>query len=67
MVSEERERVGNLPVNVFPILAEGGAGLGEVFNVLTSCSIGESNQSQSEKNTRPKCQADDPLDDTQPH
>lgn len=47
MVSEERERVGNLPVNVFPILAEGGAGPGEVFNVLTSGSIGESNQSQS--------------------
>lgn len=50
MVSEERERVGNLPVNVFPILAEGagvGAGLGEVFNVLTSSSIRESNQSQS--------------------
>lgn len=24
MVSEEREHVGNLAVNVFPILAEGG-------------------------------------------
>lgn len=28
MVSEERERVGNLPVNVFPILAEGGGAEG---------------------------------------
>lgn len=47
MVSEERERVGNLPVNVFPILAERGAGVGEVFNVSTSSSMRESNQSQS--------------------
>lgn len=28
MFSEEKERVGNLPVNVFPILAEGGQGKG---------------------------------------
>lgn len=26
MVNEEREHVGNLPVNVFPISAEGGTG-----------------------------------------
>lgn len=44
MVNEEREHVGNLPVNVFPISAEGGRGWqgGEtVLHVLTNK---ESNQ-----------------------
>lgn len=48
MVNEEREHVGNLPVNVFPISAEGGRGWrgGEtILHVLTSKDYKQKGQS----------------------
>lgn len=35
MISEEREHVGNLPANVFPISARGGGGVVEQSDYFT--------------------------------